>query len=179
MAYTEQYVPGLQFELGLYKGFGGPVFRVTDYGFEIIVILPDISEKEALKWKTSTIKYGLFTKDEIPFFVGFFGGTIWIDSSFNIKSFPKEERTRWMQLPSMKCLVLLVDSQTSLLKTVREFEVTEEFTNSLKRVMSEQEENYETFKEVEGKISQIQHLYCTSELMMEKVPRLFYSVYNE
>jgi len=163
------YLVGFEFPDPKYYGYEGPVLRIAESGFEILVCMPDISEAEVLEWQNRPIQYGLFVRDAIPFFVGEFAHNMYIDSSFNILQLEADQRKLWMDQIGGNVILFLIDSKTYRLKLIRPFAVSETFLSHLKTTLQLQENTYSSHLQVDKKILQIHEIYDNAKAMIETV----------
>ncbi|MFX1705091.1 hypothetical protein PV783_14105 [Chitinophaga sp. CC14] len=157
-----------------YAGQTGGFIDVSEIGgIEVIVIFDNVNEAEITFWQNMEIEYGLFVEDGIPFFVGLFAGSIYLESPFNIRGVSSVSTEEWISNLNEQGTVFLVDNELFELKMIRMFKIEANFISRLKDALSKQMDLYLTAREIKNKIDLIQAKYPTSKTIFELLSKKY------
>ncbi|WP_142683996.1 hypothetical protein [Chitinophaga polysaccharea] len=139
-----------------FRNYEGPILRFNKTGFDVIMFLNRVTDKGKASFVKQPIKYGLCITMNVPFFVGLFGGTEYLDSSFNIKGLPVDEAEEWLRLKSIFFNFYVVDSEDYHLKVIKRIEFDPSFERELMSTLKQQKLHYLNASEVDIEISDVQ-----------------------
>jgi hypothetical protein len=128
--------------------------------------MADLTKIETDLWYKGHLKYGLFIKENIPFFLLDFGGGFCFDMSFNILKIKDQEiQKTWLNSEANAIKLVLVEKRTFTVKALRLIGISYHLAGVLKSTLRGQKNFYKNADEVEKKIQHIYDTHTTKDLI--------------
>lgn len=122
------------------------------------------SDNDAPIFRNHPIRYGVFAKNNLPFFLIDFIKEFNLDVSINIHKVHEDKVEKWLNSSSNVINLYLIDAKTNILKAMRMISINPECANLIRDILEKQDENYESASTVEGAIKVIANNYSTDEM---------------
>jgi hypothetical protein len=131
------------------------------FDFLMYMNKPSIAEIESAK--TGSLKYALYIKNYIPFFILNFG-KFNLDAPFNILKVQKEHALEWMKTEANAVNLFLIDSADNTIKAMRLIGVDLQVMKNFKVACAKQIENYTSVRDVDFATDAIMERYSTEAM---------------
>ena len=156
---------GKEFSIKNPAGNGDLVIaHINGESFDVICWAGGLSKKEVKEWKKGRLHYGVFIKEDIPFFLIDLPVVKWdFDISFNIHA-EKEAGRGWKQfLDGQGNLVnlFLIDAGTNIVKAMRTIGIDHVMAAEIKKTCHKQLAKYKSSVKLNIILNQILSVYST------------------
>lgn len=120
---------------------------------------------DAKMFTKGKLKYGVFVKDHIPFFILDFVGGISVDASLNILKVKQDKVEAWLNSRANGITLYLIDAQTNILHGMRFIGIKNKVAEQIRDACEAQDANYATHSEVDVKSFEIANILTTEQMM--------------
>jgi len=141
---------------------------IVGQSFDVICWAADISSKEVQAWKRGWLRYGAFTREDIPFFLIYFPEIKWpLDVSINILIEREHGRPFRDYLDSAGNAVnlFLVDAATNTLKAMRMIGIDNTVAGDIRLACINQMQRYQSAEELNVHLDAIVSTVTTQEMI--------------
>lgn len=144
----------------------GVRFTMTDSGAELLLCFHKPTNYEINEVKAGRVRFGMFVTEDIIFILSKFGDLEWMDAPFHValtRNLTELQEVEPGQ--GYSCLVILIDTSTGEVKTLRLVSFNTEFSRRLKHNIENQSK--ESFNQVEydSKLLSIMRRYSTRDMV--------------
>ncbi|GEM63938.1 hypothetical protein SF1_19200 [Sphingobacterium faecium NBRC 15299] len=138
---------------------------ITPSLFDVKCYLNNPVIDEIRDWKKGALTYAIFEQDSCPFFIIEFEN--WsLDCSINILKIKTDsDREVWLNAEGNLVNLYLIDATTNILKAMRTISLQKDLCEKLRDICEVQTERYENAIECEKRITKIQNLRTTDEML--------------
>src|SRR5579859_1737618 len=149
-----------------FAGITGSAALLTNDSFNAALFTPDIPKEADTLFRKGTARYGIFTRDHIPFVLFLIGTEIIFEMPITLTKMPRDIATRWLDNPKANAVNLyLVDQRNFILKSIRSMGVSLEFMDNLKETLRKQYNYYASDLEAVRALNGTEEKFNTSAMI--------------
>jgi hypothetical protein len=141
---------------------------LNDSFFEICYYFPSPDSKHINAWGKDSFKYGVYTSKNIPFFLIEFevNKARWcFELSINIHRILDNKANVWLNSDSRIIRLYLIEASTNILVGMRMIEISKSVAEYIRDICENQDEKYDSVKEVDLAIDQILNTTTTAQMI--------------
>jgi len=142
---------------------------INDGLFDIVFSLNRLSQREIQIMRSGNLKYGVFVREEVPFFMVKLtldeGEVMVYEFSLNAHAIKPEYRDEWLVDDANAISFFIIESSTGILQGMRMIGIDYEVAREMKRMAARQLIEYKDYKEVDAKINEIQNQYDPEDML--------------
>lgn len=136
----------------------GVLFDIDDGGGQLLFLMDSPTEAEIKNVRYGSIDFALFESRNIIFLLAKFGELNWIDTPYSVHLSKTYKLRKITEGEGLSTLIMLVDTRTETIKTLRLVSFSTEFTRSLFSLIEKQNE-----KQIENYDANLSYIYATTQ----------------
>lgn len=148
------------------KAPGQDAARVMFIGefFDVLIYstMPEADKKAVTQ---GPLRYGVYQKDDIPFFLVDFNGAISFDMPMNINKVDQAQVDTWLNAKANLVTLYLLDARTNILLGIRAIGLKSAVAEQIRDILEKQDEHYTSPSAVDEAIILIENELTTADMM--------------
>ncbi|OIN55733.1 hypothetical protein [Arsenicibacter rosenii] len=146
------------------NGTEGAKIMTTSAFFDILFY----SSQPAADRETVTkkpLKYGIYQKDNVPFFLLEFNGEFSVDAPMNINKVDNSAVEEWLNSNGNLVTIYLIDARTNIIHGIRAIGLRHDVAELMRDICEKQDEQYASVGQVDKVIDQISRTMTTEAMI--------------
>jgi hypothetical protein len=157
---------GKQFPISNAKGIEECRASVNEAFFDVLYYIKDPDPETVIVWRKEPLRYGVYVKSDIPFFIIDFPYKNWnFDLSVSIFKVQENEINIWLSQKANAITLYLINADTNVLEAMRLIGIENNIADKLRHTLKDQIKSYKNFQQVDNEIAVISNRLSTTEMI--------------